>query len=79
VTVDLPRAQKERFFPAKPQNEKGPTFVGPRWGIVYAIGPIPTIPGGWGLRNPEPKGPGQRTLLYRNLGGQAVGGSGAVL
>jgi hypothetical protein len=26
-----------------------------------AIGPIPTIPGGWGLRNPKPKGPGQRS------------------
>ena len=26
-------------------------------------GPILTTPGGWGLRNPEPKGPGQRSAL----------------
>jgi hypothetical protein len=29
--------------------------------LFSAIGPILTIPGGWGLRNPKPKGPGQRS------------------
>jgi hypothetical protein len=29
-----------------------------------ALGPIPTIPGGWGLRNPKPKGPGQRSAFF---------------
>src|SRR6202163_750048 len=29
--------------------------------LFLRIGPIPTAPGGWGLRNPELKGPGQRS------------------
>jgi len=34
-------------------------------GINYLrTGPILTTPGGWGLRNPEPKGPGQRRLFF---------------
>jgi len=26
----------------------------------FTIGPVPTTPGGWGLRNPVSKEPGQR-------------------
>src|SRR5258708_30281426 len=45
-----------------PHNKKGPTHVGPGWGqTILRTGPIPTAPGGWGLRNPGPKGPGQRS------------------
>jgi hypothetical protein len=29
-----------------------------------ALGPVPTIPGGWGLRNPKPKEPGQRSAFF---------------
>src|SRR5438874_2227103 len=32
--------------------------------LVVRTDPIPTTPGGWGLRNPEPKGPGQRTQVF---------------
>jgi hypothetical protein len=50
--------------PKHPPKEKGPTFVGPVWGLTpLRTGPIPKAPGGWGLRNPEPKGPGQRSAL----------------
>jgi hypothetical protein len=36
-----------------------------RWPpLAVRTGPIPTAPGGWGLRNPEPKGPGQRTRIF---------------
>src|ERR1700757_693277 len=42
-------------------NKKGPTRVGPAF---MRTGPILTTPGGWGLRNPEPKGPGQRTRIF---------------
>ena len=38
-------------------------------------GPIPTAPGGWGLRNPEPKGPGQRRTIFS----QATGAGGWAL
>ena len=49
---------------SRPTNEKGPTFVGPVSGLtLLRTGPIPTAPGGWGLRNPEPKGPGQRRIV----------------
>src|SRR5215467_3702693 len=62
------------------QKRKGPTFVGPVSGDKpLAIDPIPTAPGGWGLRNPEPKGPGQRRITYLRWARQAVGGSGAVI
>ena len=44
-----------------PQNKKGPTCVGPGWGFGCCVGPIPTASGGWGLRNPKPKEPGQRS------------------
>lgn len=33
-------------------------------GIKTATGPAPTTPGGWGLRNPEPKEPGQRSAFF---------------
>src|ERR1700752_4485500 len=60
------------------QKRKGPTFVGPvSGGKPRAIDPIPTAPGGWGLRNPEPKGPGQRRISYLKWARRAVGGSGA--
>ena len=31
---------------------------------IPALGPAPTIPGGWGLRNPKPKEPDQRSVLF---------------
>src|ERR1700730_13388727 len=44
---------------------------------VTATGPILTTPGGWGLRNPEPKGPGQRRFLLsqssRAVAGRKLG------
>ena len=57
---------------ARPKK-KGPTLVGPVWGFSpLRTGPIPTAPGGWGLRNPEPKGPGQRSDCFfaRQRGGR---------
>ena len=39
-------------------------------GINYLrTGPILTTPGGWGLRNPEPKGPGQRRISFSQSSG----------
>src|SRR5438309_9509607 len=32
--------------------------------LVARTDPILSTPGGWGLRNPEPKGPGQRTQVF---------------
>jgi len=32
--------------------------------LVARTDPILTAPGGWGLRNPEPEGPGQRTQVF---------------
>jgi hypothetical protein len=34
------------------------------WPFFAALGPVPTIPGGWGLRNPKPKEPGQRSAVF---------------
>ena len=37
-----------------------------------ALGPVPAIPGGWGLRNPKPRGPSQRSAFFsqfRTAGG----------
>ena len=31
---------------------------------IAALGPVPTIPGGWGLRNPKPKEPDQRSIFF---------------
>lgn len=37
------------------------------------IGPVPTAPGGWGLRNPEPKEPGQRSsIVIASHGGMGL-------
>jgi len=36
------------------------------------LGPILTTPGGWGLRNPEPKGPGQRAFFLATYGGSRL-------
>ena len=48
--------------------------------ISLRTGPIPTAPGGWGLRNPEPKGPGQRSgYLFAIQRGQSLDGNGAAL
>jgi len=48
-------------------------------GINYLrTGPILTTPGGWGLRNPEPKGPGQRRIVFSQsstaVAGRKLGG-----
>ena len=34
------------------------------YGKNSALGPIQATPGGWGLRNPESKGPGQRSAFF---------------
>ena len=39
---------------------------------VAALGPVPTIPGGWGLRNPKPKEPDQSSIFLSQL--RAAGG-----
>jgi len=64
------RARQERA-----QKQKGPTFVGPVFGIWLPLrtDPIPTAPGGWGLRNPEPKGPGQRRIIFSQGSGAGDG------
>jgi hypothetical protein len=70
LALRAPRNDGSDEAPAK--KEKGPTFVGPVRGLApLRTGPIPTAPGGWGLRNPEPKGPGQRRIFF-------LQGSGAV-
>ena len=35
--------------------------------VISALGPVPTIPGGWGLRNPKPKEPDQRSIFLSQL------------
>jgi hypothetical protein len=47
-------------------KRKRTNFRWPQWWWRFTplrTGPIPTTPGGWGLRNPGPKGPGQRSAL----------------
>lgn len=34
---------------------------------ISALGPAPTIPGGWGLRNPKPKEPDQRSVFFSQV------------
>jgi hypothetical protein len=34
---------------------------------ISALGPVPTIPGGWGLRNPKPKEPDQRSIFFSQV------------
>src|SRR5271156_3503533 len=71
---DVFRKAKREIFPEK---EKGPTRVGPVTDQYSASDPIPTTPGGWGLRNPASKGPGQRRNYFsqasRARGGQKWG------
>jgi hypothetical protein len=44
-----------------PPKKKKDQLALAQYGDSYLrTGPILTTPGGWGLRNPEPKGPGQR-------------------
>lgn len=40
---------------------------------LAATDPILTAPGGWGLRNPEPKGPGQRKVFFSQFSRAAAG------
>ena len=59
---DLPTALATKKYPTnKRTNSRWPSV-----GInkYLRTGPILTTPGGWGLRNPEPKGPGQRSACY---------------
>ncbi len=46
-----------------PEKKKDQLSLAQKVGINFGLrtGPVPTTPGGWGLRNPEPKGPGQRS------------------
>ena len=32
--------------------------------VEFCVGPALTIPGGWGLRNPKPKEPDQRSIFF---------------
>ena len=43
-----------------PKNKKDQLSLAQGGEIWLRTGPILTTPGGWGLRNPESKGPGQR-------------------
>src|SRR4051794_7428034 len=45
----------------KRTNSRWPSFS-------CELDPILAAPGGWGLRNPEPKGPGQRTQDFSQCG-----------
>jgi len=40
---------------------------------ILRTGPILTTPGGWGLRNPEPKGPGQRKGTFSQFSRAGAG------
>jgi hypothetical protein len=53
------------------RKRKWTNFRWPSIGIELPLrtGPIPTAPGGWGLRNPEPKGPGQRSIFLSQPSG----------
>ena len=53
-----PKKEKDQLSLAQSRGVKPP-----------AIDPIPTAPGGWGLRNPEPKGPGQRRITFSQASG----------
>lgn len=69
------RIERRGVSPAK---KKRTNSRWPSMGINSALGPIPTTPGGWGLRNPESKGPGQRSSFFsqfsRAFGGRKWGG-----
>jgi hypothetical protein len=69
------RIERRGVSPAK---KKRTNSRWPSMGINSALGPIPTTPGGWGLRNPESKGPSQRSGFFsqfsRAFGGRKWGG-----
>jgi hypothetical protein len=49
------------------RNKNGQLALTGRFGVdIYCreLDPILTTPGGWGLRNPVPKGPGQRSFVF---------------
>lgn len=57
------------------KNKNGQLALTGRIGAdIYCreLDPILTTPGGWGLRNPVPKGPGQRSFPF--IDGQRGGG-----
>src|SRR4051812_28465163 len=54
-------AETSRHKQNRPQTKKDQLALAL---LVARTDPILTAPGGWGLRNPEPKGPGQRTQVF---------------
>src|SRR3954467_6658448 len=54
-------AETSRHKQNRPQTKKDQLALAL---LVVRTDPILTAPGGWGLRNPEPKGPGQRTQVF---------------
>jgi hypothetical protein len=59
-----PRTHRDNARPFRFSKKKKDQLALAQYGDNYsAIGPIPTIPGGWGLRNPESKGPSQRSVF----------------
>lgn len=57
-----------------PKNKKDQLSLAQCWDLTpLRTGPIPTAPGGWGLRNPEPKGPGQRRIIFSQGSGAGDG------
>jgi len=68
-----------RLSPEKnPEKEKGPLALAQYGDKLFCYRPDPNVPGGWGLRNPVSRGPGQRKLLLsqfsRAVGGRKLGG-----
>jgi len=62
-----------RIGPTPAPQKKKDQLALAQYGVNYLrTGPIPTTPGGWGLRNPEPKGPGQRRTVLSQFS-RAVG------
>jgi hypothetical protein len=53
------KARRARNIPAQTKKDQLALAL-----LVVRTDPILTTPGGWGLRNPEPKGPGQRTQVF---------------
>jgi len=67
---------RQHTIPKKKKDQLSLAQCGDR--LICGTGPIPTAPGGWGLRNPEPKGPGQRRIIFSQrrtaVAGQKWGG-----
>ena len=72
------RVDQREVVVEQPAETKKDQLSLARFRISPAYRPIPTAPGGWGLRNPEPKGPGQRRYFFSQPRGQAVGGDGRI-